>query len=151
MDSASPVEEVSRLADPLDDLLGYWLRRASTAMMADLGTSLAQAELRPTEATILILIRANPGLTQSDIGRVLGIARANMAPLMGGLLKRGFIQKSRVDGRSQSLALTESGIAKVGAAQMIIDAHEARFRERFDAALLPDMIVALRSLAGGEA
>lgn len=151
MDSASSVDEVSRLADPLEDLLGYWLRRASTAMMADLGTSLAPANLRPTEATILILIRANPGLTQSDIGRVLGIARANMAPLMGGLLKRGFIQKSRVDGRSQSLALTELGIDKVCVAQTIIDAHEARFREGLDVALLPDMIAALRTLAGSEA
>jgi DNA-binding MarR family transcriptional regulator len=151
MDSASSVDEVSRLADPLEDLLGYWLRRASTAMMADLGTSLAPADLRPTEATILILIRANPGLTQSDIGRVLGIARANMAPLMGGLLKRGFIQKSRVDGRSQSLALTELGIDKVCVAQTIIDAHEARFREGLDVALLPDMIAALRTLAGSEA
>lgn len=150
MDAGSPDKDASRVPDPLEDLLGYWLRRASTAMMADLGSSLAPADLRPTEATILILIRANPGLTQSDIGRVLGIARANMAPLMGGLLKRGFIQKSRVDGRSQSLALTELGVDKVCAAQTIIDAHEARFRGRLDVALLPDMITALRTLAGSE-
>lgn len=140
--------EAGRLADPLEDLLGYWLRRASGVMMADLGVSLAQAELRPTEATILILIRANPGLTQSDIGRVLGIARANMAPLMGGLLKRGFIQKARVDGRSHALTLTEDGMAKVDAAQAIIHAHEARFQSRLDGAILPSMIAALRALVG---
>lgn len=140
--------EAGRLADPLEDLLGYWLRRASGVMMADLGVSLAQAELRPTEATILILIRANPGLTQSDIGRVLGIARANMAPLMGGLLKRGFIQKARVDGRSHALTLTEDGMAKVDAAQAIIHAHEARFQSRLDGAILPSMIAALRDLVG---
>lgn len=140
--------EAGRLADPLEYLLGYWLRRASGVMMADLGVSLAQAELRPTEATILILIRANPGLTQSDIGRVLGIARANMAPLMGGLLKRGFIQKARVDGRSHALTLTEDGMAKVDAAQAIIHAHEARFQSRLDGAILPSMIAALRALVG---
>ncbi len=140
--------EAGRLADPLEDLLGYWLRRASGVMMADLGVSLAQAELRPTEATILILIRANPGLTQSDIGRVLGIARANMAPLMGGLLKRGFIQKARVDGRSHALTLTEDGMAKVDAAQAIIHAHEARFQSRLDGAILPSMIAVLRALVG---
>lgn len=147
-DIAVTAAEAGRLADPLEDLLGYWLRRASGVMMADLGVSLAQAELRPTEATILILIRANPGLTQSDIGRVLGIARANMAPLMGGLLKRGFIQKARVDGRSHALTLTEDGMAKVDAAQAIIHAHEARFQSRLDGAILPSMIAALRALVG---
>lgn len=141
-----PGDAPEPLADPLEDLLGYWLRRASTVMMADLGTSLGQADLRPTEATILVLIRANPGLTQSDIGRMLGIARANMAPLIGGLLKQGFIRKSRVDGRSQALALTEAGMAKVNAAQAIIDAHEARFQSKVDAAMLPKMIAALKAL-----
>ncbi|WP_033926642.1 MarR family winged helix-turn-helix transcriptional regulator [Sphingomonas sp. 35-24ZXX] len=140
--------EPGRLADPLEDLLGYWLRRASGVMMADLGVGMAEADLRPTEATILILIRANPGLTQSDIGRVLGIARANMAPLMGRLQKRGFIQKVRVDGRSQALTLTEGGMAKVEVAQAIIDAHEARFQSRIDPQMLPGMISSLRALVG---
>lgn len=135
-----------RLADPLDSLLGYWLRRASTVMMADLGTSLAQTELRPTEATILLLIDANTGLTQSDIGHVLGIARANMAPLIAGLLKKGFLQKSRVDGRSQALALTPAGAAKGRAAQAIIDDHEARFRSRLDPAMAQDLLATLKVL-----
>jgi hypothetical protein len=33
---------------PLDNLLGYHLRRASVAMMADLGRRLQSVKLRPT-------------------------------------------------------------------------------------------------------
>lgn len=141
LDAAAPAD-----TGPLDGLLGYWLRRASAVMMADLGASLASVELRPTEATILILIGNQPGLTQSELGRVLAIARANMAPLMAGLMKRGFIHKSRVDGRSQALALTAWGHDKVTQARAIIDAHEHRFQSRLAADMPEKVIEALKQL-----
>lgn len=115
------------LHDPIADRLGYALRRASAAMMADLGAQLAGIALRPVEATILILVGANPGCIQSDIGRVLGIKRANMVPLIATLATRGLILKSPVDGRSLALTLTTQGVQKRDEAEAIMDAHEARF------------------------
>ncbi|WP_242127225.1 MarR family transcriptional regulator [Sphingobium sp. Sx8-8] len=115
------------LQAPLVSRLGYLLRRASTVMMADLGERLAVVGLRPVEATILILVGAHPGCIQSDVGRVLGIKRANMAPLISALAAKGLLEKSPVDGRSLALTLTPSGEAAKVEAEAVMDAHEARF------------------------
>jgi DNA-binding MarR family transcriptional regulator len=115
------------LRDTIAPRLGYLLRRASAAMMSDLGEHLAAVALRPVEATILILVGDNPGCIQSDLGRVLGIKRANMVPLVAGLAGRGLLVKSPVDGRSLALSLTEEGMKTRARAQDIMDAHEARF------------------------
>ena len=61
---------------------GYLLRRASGVAMGRLGAELARLSLRPTEATVLLVIDANQKATQSEIGKLLDIARANMAPLV---------------------------------------------------------------------
>jgi len=118
---------------PLDNLLGYHLRRASVAMMADFGKRLQAIKLRPTEATILLLIETNPGCIQSDIGRILGIQRANMVPMIAALEKAGLIARSAMDGRSHALHLTEQGEETLQAAKTIIDAHENYFQSMFSA------------------
>lgn len=115
------------LRDPVSSRLGYLLRRASSAMMADLGSALAEIGLRPVEGTILILVGANPGCIQSELGRVLGIKRANMVPLITALAAKGYIEKSPVDGRSLALTLTKMGEAARAEAEAVMDAHEARF------------------------
>lgn len=97
------------LPDPFDELLGYHLRRLSQIVMADLTDRMEPLALRPTEASVLFVIAATPGVTQSDIGRMLGIKRANMAPLIAGLEARGLVTRSAVDGRSQALRLTAEG------------------------------------------
>ena len=77
--------------DPLKDYPGYALRRASAASMARLAQRLEPLGLRPAEATVLMVIGANPGITQSEVGRLLEIASANMAPLTSRLGRRGLI------------------------------------------------------------
>jgi DNA-binding MarR family transcriptional regulator len=100
---------VPPLPDPFAELLGYQLRRLSQLVMADLAERMDPLNLRPTEASVLYVIAATPGATQSDIGRMLGIKRANMAPLIAGLEARGLVSRQAVDGRSQALRLTPEG------------------------------------------
>jgi DNA-binding MarR family transcriptional regulator len=120
-DSAQPP------VDPLAPLLGYQLRRASAAMMADLSAALAGSGLRVAEASVLRVIEANPDIIQSDIGRMLGIKRANMTPLVGTLEERGLVMRSLADGRSHSLRLTAAGAEAAAEAGRRIAAHEAKF------------------------
>jgi hypothetical protein len=61
------------LTSPLDDLLGYRLRRASMTTMADLMDVIRPFGLSAGEASLLILVGANPGCRQSDVGRSLEI------------------------------------------------------------------------------
>ena len=140
------------LRDTIAPRLGYLLRRASAAMMGDLGDALYGIALRPVEATILILVGDNPGCIQSDLGRVLGIKRANMVPLIAALAGRGLIIKSPVDGRSLALSLTPAGEAMRTEAEAMMDAHEARFHallEGLDRAGLRAAL-ALIARAGGQ-
>jgi DNA-binding MarR family transcriptional regulator len=119
-------EQTEIAADPFDGLLGYHLRRLSVLVMADLTASLAPLGLKPTDASILLAISGHSGLTQSDVGRMLGIQRANMAPLMAGLMQNGLVEKQAVDGRSQALRLSRAGQAVQRQVWRLMAAHEAR-------------------------
>ena len=123
--SAAPEDRGS--LNPLDQLLGYQLRRASVAMLADLGESLSELDLRVTESSVLMVIEANPDITQSEIGRVLGIQRANLVPLASQLERRALIRKGVITGRAQALRLTPAGRTIVRGCHERIAAHEARF------------------------
>ncbi len=118
--------EMEVAADPFDALLGYHLRRLSVLIMADLTATLAPLGLKPADATVLLALASHEGLTQSDLGRMLGIQRANMAPLMAGLMKRGLVEREAVDGRSQALRLSCEGEARQREAWHLMQAHEAR-------------------------
>ena len=107
LNAASP----GLLASPLDDLLGYRLRRASMATMADTLAVLRPMGLSVGEASFLILVGANPGCRQSDVGRALEIKRANLTPLVARMKGRGLVEDAPIDGRSRSLTLTKEGKA----------------------------------------
>jgi DNA-binding MarR family transcriptional regulator len=125
--------DVPPLPDPFAELLGYHLRRLSQFVMADLAERMEPLNIRPTEASVLYVIAATPGATQSDIGRVLGIKRANMAPLIAGLEARGLVSRSAVDGRSQALRLTAEGESMRARAR-----NATRENERRSFAMLSD-------------
>src|SRR4051812_1971702 len=99
------------LVNPLQSLAGYQLRRASLAVGADLSERLDVLGLTVVSLSVLLLIEANPGVTQSQLGRLLAIKRANMAPLAAQFSNRGLIDREAADGRSHGLALTPEGAA----------------------------------------
>jgi DNA-binding MarR family transcriptional regulator len=135
-----------KVVNPLDDMVGYQLRRASVAMFDDLATVLADLDLRPTGASILLLVGANPGITQSAIGRILEIERANMAPQTATLTKRDFVARFASDGRSQGLRLTALGKTIVTKVRARIAAHEQRFIAEFSEAEKAALLRALKSV-----
>ena len=98
-------------SDPLFMFPGYLLRRASIAALGDLNDGLSQFSLRHPEFSLLQLVKANPGITPSEAGRVLDIKRANMVPLVAKLEKRGLVTRTPIDGRSQAINLTAKGRA----------------------------------------
>lgn len=118
-------KEPGALVDPLTGRLGYQLRRLSMAMMAEVGAGLRPLRLRPAEASILLLVGANPGCRPGEVGEALGIKRANMVPVVAALVKRGLVARSRADGRSHALALSPAGRSKVAAIDRILDRQEA--------------------------
>ncbi|MHB1870911.1 MAG: MarR family winged helix-turn-helix transcriptional regulator [Steroidobacteraceae bacterium] len=118
--------------------------------MGRFAARLAGLELRPAEASVLLVIGSNPGATQSEIGRLLGIASANMAPLAARLVKRDLIVRRAVDGRSQGLTLSDAGRRVVQKVRKVIDELEADLLARIPQADRTAFLKVLGILAGGE-
>ena len=99
-------DKIPTLKDPLENLLGYQMRRAALITLSTLVDSFAGLGLSSTEAIIIRFVHANPGCTQADIGRAIGVKRTNMVPIVNGLMAKGLLERTPADGRSHSLYLT---------------------------------------------
>lgn len=133
-------------SDPLKNLVGYSLRRASSLEMANISNQLGRLDLRPTEASVIVIIQANPGIRQSDIGRMLDIRSANMTPLIARLDSRGLVQRKRKDGRSHSLQLTDEGAQLATQALTVMNTHDREMMERVPEAQRETFVKALRAI-----
>lgn len=122
-DSAEPKQ-------PLDGHLGYHLRRATAAMQADLAQRVSVYGVTIVEMSALLVIEANPAVTQSQIGRLLGIKTANMAPMTAGLVDRGWVKRDDAVGRSVGLSLTTQGATLAKSLHGCIKANEKQLLTR---------------------
>jgi DNA-binding MarR family transcriptional regulator len=136
------------MIDPLANYPGYLLRRASAAAMASLAKRLKRLDLSPTEATILNVIDANPNANQSDIGRLLDIARANMAPLVSRLAGRKLIERQPVDKRSHGLVLTRTGRNLAAKTKKAFAEHETALLTRIPEGQREVFFAGVRALLG---
>ena len=117
---------------PLQDLIGYALRRAQGTVYADLNDALARISLRPLQYTLLLMVAENPGSSQSGVCEALGIQKANCVPTMSELERRGLIirRKSASDARSYELHITNKGKRILQRAGELQSLHEQRLIER---------------------
>ena len=97
--------------DVLDDLLGFALRRAQLAMVGAFGQATRGADITPPRLTALIIVGANPGISQTALGEALGIARSGAMLLTDWAQARGFVERRHHpgDGRAWGLHLTRGG------------------------------------------
>lgn len=109
---AAPIARVAGLRyDVLDDLLGYALRRAQVVMFMAFHEATRGMHITPPRFTALVIIDANPGLSQTVLGNVLGIARSGAMLLTDRFEDEGLVERRprREDARSWGLYLTSRG------------------------------------------
>ena len=113
---------------PLDELAGFHLRRAFSAFGNDFARAVAGTGMRQVLFGILSVISANPGINQGNVGKALGIQRANMVTLVNELADRGLVLREVApdDRRALSLTLTPAGAAIVEQTLARIRQHEER-------------------------
>jgi DNA-binding MarR family transcriptional regulator len=112
----TPIPHVAGLEyDVLDDLLGYSLRRAQVAMFMAFQEATRGMGITPPRFTALVMIGANPGLSQTALGNVLGIARSGAMLLATWFEAQGLVERRHRadDGRAWGLYLTPAGEALV--------------------------------------
>ena len=95
----------------LPQLLGYHLRCAQVAMFRYFNSRLANYEISPPQLGALILIEANPGISQSAVAGALRFDRSTLVQIIDRLEGRGLVMReaSAHDRRSHALKLTEAG------------------------------------------
>ena len=136
---------------PMESLFGYTLRRLSVTLMGSLARRLSDLDLRIAEASVLITIGRNEGITQIEAGRALGIQRANMVPLTAALITRGLVSRQVADGRSQALELTAAGRKLAARALAVMHAHDDAFAAGLSSAEKENLVEMLRRLGTAEA
>ena len=129
----------------LPGLLGYRLRLAQQALFRDFAATVA--DLSPGRVGILLLIEANPGVTQSRLARAVALERSTMVGVLHALEDRGLVERRRgEDRRTNGLWLTAEGRARVGGLKRRIQRHERRVAARLSAAERGQLIGLLEKL-----
>ncbi len=125
----APIVRVPGLRyDVLDELLGYSLRRAQVAMFAAFHDATRGMGVTPPRFTALVVIGANPGLSQTVLGNVLGIARSGAMLLADRFESEGLVERRHRadDGRAWGLYLTRRGEGLVERMKRRVMAHDRR-------------------------
>ncbi|HZT49790.1 MAG TPA: MarR family transcriptional regulator [Hyphomicrobiaceae bacterium] len=133
----------------LEEHLGYFARRLQVWIFQDFVRTLSPFDIRPAQYSVLVVIEANPGLSQADLGERLGIERARLVRLLDGLEKRGLISRrpSPSDRRSHALHLTAQGRRDLGPIKALAAEHEARLAARLGPEKRAALLAALRDFA----
>ena len=130
----------------MSGLLGYRLRVAQQAVFRDFARSIPEAS--PGRVGILLLVDANPGVTQSRLAQAVGIDRSTMVGVLHALQARELIERRRgEDRRTNGLWLTRAGRALVAGLKQRIRVHERRVAARLSPAERVQLLELLEKLA----
>jgi DNA-binding MarR family transcriptional regulator len=113
---------------PLSESLGFLLRLSQLVSFRDFYASLEDFDMRPGEASVLMLIAENAGVRQGVLARRLMIKRAHMTKMIRAMEDTGLVSRTVPDDdrRSVELWLTPRGQARVAAMRAPWAAHETR-------------------------
>jgi len=144
--TSEPRPNPSRLAQgELSGLIGYRLRRAQQELFRDFAASIP--DLSPGRAGLLMLIEANPGVTQSRLAQAMALDRSTMVGVLDALEARGWLERRKgADRRTNGLWLTRSGRALLVRVKRRIAHHEARVTARLSGTERARLLVLLGKL-----
>jgi DNA-binding MarR family transcriptional regulator len=144
--ASDPRRRLPRLAQgELSGLIGYRLRRAQQELFRDFAASIP--DLSPGRAGLLLLIEANPGVTQSRLAQAMALDRSTMVGVLDALEARGWLERRKgSDRRTNGLWLTRAGRTLLSRVKRRIAAHEARVTARLSSSERARLLVLLTKL-----
>lgn len=118
--------------DVLDTLLGYAVRRVQLMVTDAFDMAMADHGLTTQRFSALVLVMANPGLKQTELAAIMGIARSGALAIVAVLVRQGLInaRAHESDRRAQALFPTEHAVRTMPALIARVQAHD---RAVFDA------------------
>jgi DNA-binding MarR family transcriptional regulator len=117
----------------LTDSLGFRMHILDLRMMKALGERCAAHGLTPGSASVLMIIKRNPGVRHGELADALLIQRPNMTKLMKRLEAQGLVRRLPSDGdrRRVVLGLTPRGETAVAGVRADFAAHEDIVQAQF--------------------
>jgi len=146
----APILRVAGLDyDVLDELLGYALRRAQVGMFLAFHAATRGMDITPPRFTALVIVGANPGIGQSSLGQVLGIARSGAMMLTDWMEARGLAERRRRpnDGRAWGVHLSVRGEALLARMKRRVSAQDRKRAAVLDARERRELLRLLNKLA----
>jgi len=116
----------------LDAMFGYALRRSQISAFEAFSRATAGAGITPPRFTALVILKSNPGISQSVLGDVLGTARSGAMLLTDWLEHRGLAERRHRtdDGRAWGLYLTPRGERLLETLRRKVRLQDRRFAAR---------------------
>lgn len=133
----------------LPSLLGYALRRAQVAVFQNFTEVVGASELTPGQFGVLVVIDANPGLSQTQLGNALGIDRSTVVAVIDRLETRGLVARQAApnDRRSHALRLSDAGKTTLRRLTERVHAHERAITRHLSSEEQARLIELLRRVA----
>jgi len=135
----------------LPDLIGYQLRRAQIAVFQNFARTMAAHDITPGRFGVLEVVAANAGLSQSELGAILGIDRSTVVAVIDRLEKDGLVRRMKApnDRRSHALKLSEKGAVTLAVLEQRVAAHERDIAGALSAAERKTLLSLLARIADG--
>jgi len=117
--------------DILEELTGYAVRRAQLSIYEDFSASLGVAGITPQRFSSLVIIGANPGISQTRLAEVMGIARSGVVSIIDSFEAAGLVERQDSgDRRSYNLHLTKEGQRQLKKYKAAVKDHDDRITEQ---------------------
>ena len=126
-------------------MVGLELRK--TQKMAEKKFEMATTDkLLSGQLTVLVLIKHNPGETQSAIARAAGIDRSSLVPILKQFEKKGYVsrRKAERDSRSNIIEITRAGEHALSELQPVVTELETSVTDQFGANNTKQLVALLK-------
>ncbi len=133
----------------LENIIGYQLRRAQTALFQNFARKVASKNITPGQFGLLVKIKNNPGISQTALARADGIERSTLGEIIDRFEERHLVERRKhaVDRRAYALHLTEEGVAFLDEVIPLVFENDAEMLENFTAGEEKELIRLLKMLA----
>jgi DNA-binding MarR family transcriptional regulator len=151
---ASKAEVPEQRSEPLkrgvlDQLIGYQIRRAQTRLFAHFERRLAHLNITPGQLGLLVMISANPGISQVMLARAVGVERATLGEFIDRFESGKLVERRGLigDRRSYALHLTRRGQEFLDTAIPAAMSHESEFTDHLTATERATLLKLLAKMA----
>ncbi|MBO9723574.1 MAG: MarR family transcriptional regulator [Novosphingobium sp.] len=135
----------------LEQSLGFQLKLLQVEADARAREALSPFDITPARVSALMMIKSNPGCTQTALGDALSVNRASAMKIVNYLEGRGFVERqTSADPRANALQLTDSGRTELDAMTRALHTCDQETLDRLSASeaeILLRLIHKLRTAA----